>query len=65
MIYKEQIRDNTMKPYVLDDIFTISDEIKKMSNEERQQLARKLEEEGRKEKEKIMQRKDRKTLSVI
>ena len=38
-----------MKPYVLDDTFTISEEIKKMSDEERQQLARKLEEEGRKE----------------
>lgn len=49
MIYKEHIRDNTMKPYVLDDTFTISDEIKKMSNEERQQLARKLEEEGKRE----------------
>lgn len=54
-----------MKPYVLDDTFTISEEIKKMSDEERQQLARKLEEEGRKEKENIMQRKDRKTLSAI
>ncbi len=54
-----------MKPYVLDDTFTLSDEIKKMSGKERQQLARKLEEEGRKEKEKIMQRKDRKTLSII
>lgn len=54
-----------MKTYVLDDTFIISDEIKKMSGEESQQLARKLEEEGRKEKEKIMQRKDRKTLSVI
>ncbi len=38
-----------MKPYILDDTFTISDEIKKMSNEERQQLVGKLEEEGKRE----------------
>ena len=31
--------------YVLDDHFEIPDEIKKMSDEERHQLARKLEEE--------------------
>lgn len=29
MIYQEQIRGNTMKPYVLYDTFTIFDEIKK------------------------------------
>lgn len=65
MIYQEQIRGNTMKPYVLYDTFTIFDEIKKMSNEERQQLARKLEEEGRKDKEKIMASGNRKTLFVM
>lgn len=54
-----------MKPYVLYDTFTIFDEIKKMSNEERQQLARKLEEEGRKDKEKIMASGNRKTLFVM
>lgn len=54
-----------MKPYILDDTFIISDEIKKMPEEERQQLARKLEEEGRKEKEKIMASGNRKTLLVM
>lgn len=54
-----------MKPYVLDDTFTISEEIKKMSDEERQQLARKLEEEERKEKEKIMASGNRITLLVM
>lgn len=54
-----------MKPYVLDDTFIISEKIKKMSEEERQQLARKLEEEGRKEKEKIMASGNRKTLLVM
>ncbi len=54
-----------MKPYVLDDTFIISEKIKKMSEEERQQLARKLEEKGRKEKEKIMASGNRKTLLVM
>ncbi len=49
-----------MKPYVLDDTFIISEKIKKMSEEERQQLARKLE-----EKEKIMASGNRKTLLVM
>ena len=51
--------------YVLDDHFEIPDEIKKMSDEERHQLARKLEEEGRREKEKIMASGKRKTLIAI
>jgi hypothetical protein len=54
-----------MKPYVLDDTFTISEEIKKMSDEERHQLAKRLEEEGKKEKEKIMASGNRKTLLAI
>lgn len=51
--------------YVLDDHFEIPEEIKKMSDEERHQLARKLEEEGRKEKEKIMASGNRKNLVAI
>ena len=51
--------------YVLDDTFEIPEEIKKMSDEERHQLTKKLEEEGRQEKEKILARGNRKTLPAI
>lgn len=51
--------------YILDDHFEIPDEIKKMSDEERHQLAKRLEEEGKKEKEKIMANGNRKTLLAI
>lgn len=54
-----------MKPYVVDDTFTISEEIKRMSDEERHKLARKLEEEGRREKEKIIASGKLKTLHEI
>lgn len=43
--------------YVLDDTFQISDEIEKMSDEERRRQIRKWEEEGRREREKITNRK--------
>lgn len=47
--------------YVIDDSFKVSEEVKNMSEEERHRLASILEEDGRREREKI---KNRKTLLI-
>ncbi len=48
---------NSYIPYVVDDTFQISEEIENMSDEERRQQIKIWEEEGRREKEKIKERK--------
>lgn len=48
----------------VDDSFTISEEVKRMTPEERRAEAARLEEEARKEREKIRPE-DRKTLKVV
>ena len=46
-----------MKPYVLDDRCIISEEVKNMTREERDREIKRLEEEGRKERDRIKQEK--------
>ena len=53
----DKMENKKMKPYVLDDRCIISEEVKNMTREERDREIKRLEEEGRKERDRIKQEK--------
>ena len=52
------------EPYILDDRCIISEEVKRMSKEERQREIERLETEGRKERERLRKKKKLSTASA-